>query len=298
MTTSLAEQPTAKSPPRPSGRATRARRLLSAVLLLGGGYVFGISTLGGCGGPTWPSDGQLPDRMIEKLAECGKKGPIPLEAKTYNLSFMIRVTEGEEEVHVEEVMLKDSTLKLEAVESCMADALYGMRAPLQVLALRRRSLAPDAPMSPETRALLGQTEVIPLLEAGGIVVVGLVMYVVVVYILEEKKHKKRRPPPTTAEPEATVEPLVTSAPVASAAPTTTALPIATAVPTALPVPKVVALKPRKNEKMCDALNVECLQHKKQPPDRVKQWGKQKDCGACVRECYKDGVWPEYKCPRP
>lgn len=184
--------------------------------------------LGGCGGggPTWPSDGQLPDRMIERLAECGKKGPIPLESRTYNLSFMVRVTEGVDEVHVEEVMLKDSTLKLQEVESCMVDALYGMRAPLQVLALR--SLGPENPMSPETRALLGQAEVIPLMEAGGLVIVGLAVYVVVVYILEERKHTKRRPHPTTAEPDVTVEPLVTAAPVASAAPTTTAVPIATA----------------------------------------------------------------------
>ncbi|MFO0587013.1 MAG: hypothetical protein U0441_05730 [Polyangiaceae bacterium] len=286
--------------------AAIVRRILSVTLLLCGGYVLGISTLGGCGssGPTWPKDGQLPDRMIEKLAECAKKGPVPLESKTYNLSFIVQVAEGENEVAVEEVMLKDSTLQLHEVESCMADALHTMRAPLQVLALRRRSFVPEGPVSPESRTLLGQAEAVVLLEATGLVVVGLAFYVVVVYVLEDSKPKRHRPhpttaePPATAEPVATVEPLVTAAPVASMAPTTTAVPTATAVPTTVPVPQTITYKKRKNEKMCDALTVECLEHRAQPPERVSQWGQEKNCGACQRECYKDGVWPDYKCPRP
>ena len=72
------------------------------------------------------------------------------------------------------------------------------------------------------------------------------------------------------------------------------MPTTTAIPTAVPVPKAVAMKKRKNEKMCDALNVECLEHPKQPLDRVKQWGDKMDCGGCVRECYKECVWPDYK----
>ena len=132
---------------------------------------------------------------------------------------------------------------------------------------------------------------------------GLAAYVVIVYILEDSRHKPRphhKPPEpaVTAEPVATAEPLVTAAPVASAVPTTTAVPVTTTAPTTAPTPTAITYKKRKNEKMCDTLTVECLEHRKQPPERVKQWGPEKDCGACQRECYKDGVWPEYKCPRP
>lgn len=246
-------------PSRSRGGATLARRCLFAGLLLCGGYLFGASMLGGCGGsgPTWPSGGQLPDAMIQRLAECGKKGPIPLESKTYNLSFMVRVSEGENEVEVEEVLLKDSTLQLHEVESCMAEALRTMRAPLQVLALRRRRLLPEGPMSPESRALLGQAEAVLLLEAGGVVVVGLAIYAVVVYILEDKKPRRHHPHPTTAEPTATVEPvatvepLVPAAPIASMAPTTTAAPTATTIPTTTSTPAKVD---------CRAVKRKCLDH--------------------------------------
>ncbi|MEZ4311292.1 MAG: hypothetical protein R3F14_24890 [Polyangiaceae bacterium] len=118
------------------------------------GYTSGVLTIGGCAGASWPSNGKLPERVVDELTECGKKGPTPLQSANYDLAFMVHVTEGTEEARVDEVALMSSTLHLNEVEACMADALYGMRTPLETLALRRRNLLPGPPFAPETRALL------------------------------------------------------------------------------------------------------------------------------------------------
>ncbi len=81
--------------------------------------------------------------MVDKLRDCGRTGPTPLEPVSYDLAFMVHVAEEGEEVRVDDVMLTSSTLHLPEVEACMSDALYRMRAPLEALALRRRNLAPD-----------------------------------------------------------------------------------------------------------------------------------------------------------
>ena len=54
---------------------------------------------------------------------------------------------------------------------------------------------------------------------------------------------------------------------------------------------------RKNdESPCDRLLELCLENPWQPPHKVKQWGKRKDCGACYRECKNaGGAWPFDKC---
>lgn len=57
-------------------------------------------------------------------------------------------------------MLTDSTLHLPEVEACMTDALYGMRTPLEELALRQRKLSPNPTVAPEARAMLGQVRVV------------------------------------------------------------------------------------------------------------------------------------------
>jgi hypothetical protein len=146
-------------------------------------------------------------------------------------------------------------------------------------------------MSPETRALLGQAQVVPLMEVGGLVIVGFAVYALVIYILEETSHPKRRPHPTTSEPDTTVEPLVTAAPVASAAPTTTAVPIATEVPTTK----------TEEDDPCMPLMVECLENKPQPAWNRRLYGKEKDCLSCYRRCkfHSKGTfkWPEDMCPR-
>ncbi|HRI68888.1 MAG TPA: hypothetical protein PK156_31880 [Polyangium sp.] len=58
-------------------------------------------------------------------------------------------------------------------------------------------------------------------------------------------------------------------------------------------------KLEKIERLCLALQAECLSNKRQPPERWSTWGEYKDCGACFRECKAEkGIWPDYKCPRP
>jgi hypothetical protein len=182
-------------------RSGIARHLLAAGLTLSTGYAFGVFTLGGCGGASWPSKGQLPERVVERLTECGKKGPTPPESVRYNLTFTVRVTENNVEASVDEVMLMDSTLHVDEVEDCMADALYGMRTPLHALALRRRKLTPDMAVAPEARALFGQAQLALLFEVAELVVVGYAVYSVVVYFLVTKPHTKPRPAPARPQAE-------------------------------------------------------------------------------------------------
>jgi hypothetical protein len=182
-------------------RSRIARHLLAAGLTLSTGYAFGVFTLGGCGGASWPSKGQLPEGVVERLTECGKKGPTPLESVRYNLTFTVRVTEDNVEASVDEVMLMDSTLHIDEVEDCMTDALYGMRTPLDALALRRRKLTPDMAVAPEASALFGQAQLALLLEAAELVVVGYAVYSVVVYFLVTKPHTKPRPAPARPQAE-------------------------------------------------------------------------------------------------
>jgi len=213
-----------------------ARRLLAAGLTLAMGYTSGPLMLGGCAGASWPANGKLPERVVDKLADCGKKGPTPLKSVSYDLAFTVHVTEDDQEARVDDVMLTASTLHLHEVEACMKDALYGMRTPLEALALRRRSLAPDTAIAPETRALLGQAQVAILLEAVAFIVVGYAAYTVVVHLIVDKRRTKPRPRPVAAEPDDPPAPM--PVPVLSAAtvkPTATAAPTATTMPTAATV---------------------------------------------------------------
>ncbi|MBK8253562.1 MAG: hypothetical protein IPK82_12950 [Polyangiaceae bacterium] len=96
-------------------------------------YTF-FAALGGCGGSTWPANGKLPDGVVERLHECGKKGPTPLTKVNFDLTYTLHVAEDNREAWVDEVMLINSTLNIPEVEGCMADALRGMRTPLEALA--------------------------------------------------------------------------------------------------------------------------------------------------------------------
>lgn len=42
--------------------------------------------------------------------------------------------------------------------------------------------------------------------------------------------------------------------------------------------------------------IKCLENPKQPEWNQRPFGPRKDCGACYRECKRDGRWPYYKCP--
>lgn len=287
------------SRPGERGRSKMARRLLAVGLTLAMGYTSGVLALGGCAGASWPSNGQLPERVVDKLTECGKKGPTPLESMNYDLAFTVHVTEDDQEARVDDVMLTSSTLHLHEVEACMTDALYGMQTPLEALALRRRTLSPDPTVAPEARALLGQAQVVSLLEVMAVVIVGYALYTVVVHIIVDKPRTKPRPRPAppvvTEEPAVTAEPVMTGAPIASAAPTATAVPIATATPVATYVP----MTPKTDyEEECKPFFNRCLGNMRQPKWNRKKFGDMKDCGACYRLCknHARGQWPRDKCP--
>lgn len=192
--------------PRKDGRTKILRQLLSAALVLLFGYTFGVSMLGGCAGASWPSNGQLPDRVVGKLRDCGGKGPAPIEPVSYDLNFLVHVTEDEDEVRVDDVMLTDSTLHLPEVEQCMIDALHGMRARLSALALRRRHLAPDFTVASEGRPLLGQAQLAWLLEAAVLIVLAAATYHVVVQFARDTHPTKHRPHPVTPETDAPRDP--------------------------------------------------------------------------------------------
>ncbi|MEZ4376641.1 MAG: hypothetical protein R3B07_37905 [Polyangiaceae bacterium] len=159
----------------------------------------------------------------------------------YDLAFVVHLIENEEEARVDEVMLTSSTLHLDDVEACMTDALYGMRTPLEALALRQRKLLPNPTAPHSARALLGQTQVVQLLELMALIVVGYAVYTVVVQVVVDKPRTTRRPPPpmsdAPAEPEATSMPMATSMPTATTIPTATTVPVATAAPVARRYPK-------------------------------------------------------------
>lgn len=255
------------------------RRLLAVGLTLAMGYTSGVLTLGGCAGASWPSSGKLPERVVDKLTECGKKGPTPVQSVNYDLAFTVHVTEGAREAWVDDVILTNSTLRLDEVEACMTDALYEMRTPLEALALRRRELSPDPTVAPEARALLGQAQVVSLLEVMAVVIIGYAVYTVVVHVLMDKPRTKPRPRPAKPETEEPPAP-------ASALPTATAAPIATAVPTVAPVSRKDA---------CTEMFAVC-QAKAGRCTRVNTWG-YTVCRECQVDCLAGKAYGSSDCYR-
>lgn len=196
---------------RQSGRSQIVRRLLSVGLIVFMGYGFGVFSLGGCGGSqeggfrSAREHEQLPERMLDKLTDCGKQGPKPLGRMEYTVEFNVVVTE---DGHVEDVQLRTSTLPLAEVEACMIHALYELSRPAEALSLWRRNLASDVALAPEARALVSQgaepVELFALVgAAAATLVVGYVAYRVYVHYFVAQHHTKHRPhnaPPQTEEP--------------------------------------------------------------------------------------------------
>lgn len=261
-----------------------ATRLLAAGLTLAMGYMSGGLTLGGCAGAPWPSNGTLPAGVVDKLTDCGKKGPTPLVAVNYDLAFIVHVTEDDYEARVDDVTLTDSTLHLHEVEACMTDALYGMRTPLETLALRRRELAPDKAIAPEARAMLGQAaEVVLLLEVAAVVIVAYATYNVIVHVIEDKHRTKRRRHRTTAETE---EPPMPALSAPTAGPTATTVPTATAVPTTAPASRKDA---------CRDMYVDC-QAKAGFCIRVTTYGYSL-CEVCRNDCQLNKAYSYSDCSK-
>ncbi|MBK8256233.1 MAG: hypothetical protein IPK82_26650 [Polyangiaceae bacterium] len=137
------------------GRSKAGRHLLAAGFTLSVGYAFGVFTLGGCGGSQAgydpPTDGQLPERVVEKLTDCSRRGPAALQPVKHTVSFDVFMNPDGQ---VEQVALRDSTLRLDEVEACMAGALHDLSERAINAPLRRREPAFPASLPPETRALV------------------------------------------------------------------------------------------------------------------------------------------------
>jgi len=140
------------------------------------GYAFGLFTLGGCGGSQAgfapPADGQLPERVVEKLADCGKRGPAPLQPVKHTVTFDVFMNSDGK---VEQVALKSSTFHLDEVEACMGNALDALSERATEASLRRREPVSPASLSPETRALFGNPIVLGVGAAEAVLVIGFMM---------------------------------------------------------------------------------------------------------------------------
>jgi hypothetical protein len=215
---------------------------LCAGLTLSMPYAFGVVTLGGCGGSQAgfapPADGQLPERVVDKLTACTRRGPAALQPEKHTVSFDVFMNDDGQ---VEQVALRDSTFHLDEIEACMEDALHALSERAADASLRRRPAGPSGPVSPGARGLLAQPWAIPAGAAQAIVVAGLLVITVFVYYQVVHNTKPHRPPPAKAETNeppapvlsaATAEPMVSAAPAASAVPSTTAPTMPTTLPLA------------------------------------------------------------------
>ena len=97
------------------GRSRLASHFLALGLSLISGYSFGVFTLGGCGGSQADvASPTVSERVVEKLTECGKRGPTPLEPVKHTVAFDVFMNP---DGTVELVALRDSTLHLDEVEA-------------------------------------------------------------------------------------------------------------------------------------------------------------------------------------
>jgi hypothetical protein len=140
----------------------------------------------------------VPDATVSALRACADQGKDRFKETTYALHFDVEVTE---DGHVDRVKRKESLPAERAMESCMADAIEGMRVPLFVV----QALTPHAEaeaVSPASRGLIGNplllaaaavVELVPVLvvAAGVTVIVGVSIYASE-EIIETVKRRNRR----------------------------------------------------------------------------------------------------------
>jgi hypothetical protein len=137
----------------------------------------------------------------------------------------------------------------------MTDALHalsegGANASLR----RRREPGPDAPVLPETRALLGQPVAIPAGAAQVVLVAGLLTIAVVVYFQVVHNTKTHKPPPAQPDTQQPPEPDKDSKPEPTGEPTTEG-------PTP-PLPPPPKPKPRCEVLYEDVINCDYIQQDK------------------------------------
>jgi hypothetical protein len=159
---------------------------------------------------------------------------------------------------VGEARVRDSMLPDREMEACMVGALEAMSVPRSVMAMRSSHRVSGGKVSPESRAYMGDVSVV-----GG-AIVNLVPILVVI---------------------AGVTVLV-------------GVTLYVAEYIAEETAEAVRRRRTKVERKCYPPLYQCLGYHKQPEWNREIYGDDKDCGACFRQCIREGEWPDKKCPPP
>src|SRR5262245_11544448 len=109
--------------------------------------------------PSTVERGEMPALVVEELTECAREGAGRLGAKEHSVRFDVQVTSTG---RVETVTLGESTLGDPGVEACMVRVLQAAWLPAQAVTMQPSGAAPAGRMAPESRALFGQAEAIPV----------------------------------------------------------------------------------------------------------------------------------------
>jgi hypothetical protein len=231
----------------------------------------GCGSSGGGFGPAAPGrgDAEVPEGVALKLRTCAARHMDHLGSASHSVRFDVKLASDGE---VDSVALQESTLGDEELEACMVSALRALSE--DDLLMRRSDRSPRGPVAPESRALMGQVQALSCLSSPPCLLavaffIGAAYVAVEIIVHAAAQSSTAKPKPQTA-------------------PTATTMPIA--VPTT-----------DDEDDPCMPLMLECLGNKKQPAWNQKDFGPEKNCKDCYRECQfhskPRGTWPDYKCPR-
>jgi hypothetical protein len=129
--------------------------------------------------------------VVEKLSECGRRGPVPLEPVKHSVAFDVFI---DSDGQVEQVALRSSTFHLDEVEACMTDALQALSERAPQASLRRREPSRTAAVPLSARKMVANPMVIGAGAAEAVIVVGFLVLTVVVYYQVVRNTKTHRPP--------------------------------------------------------------------------------------------------------
>lgn len=185
------------------------RLAFSLSLTLGLGCAFVPLGCGSSGGGTlavpFQGDAKVPESIALRIRTCAAEHREHLRGDKHSVSFDVKLANDGE---VDSVALRDSTLPDEDLEACMAGALGSLS--MDTLPSRYSGSRPRDPGPPESRMLLGQTQVMACFASPPCVLalaflIGATYITVQVYVhaTSTTKPKPRPAPIATAAPTAT-----------------------------------------------------------------------------------------------
>jgi len=175
----------------------------------GGRQAAELSVFHGSDGPT------VPAATVSKLQACADRIRDPLKEITYTFYFHVEVAE---DGHVDRVKHKESIPVDPGIESCLADALEGMRVPASAVEALTQQREHAEGVSPSSRGLMGDpisagaallaalagVELVPVTLAAGVVTVnvGVTIYVgeEVIEAARRQRESKRGDSPPLSSP--------------------------------------------------------------------------------------------------